>query len=104
MVRWYETSLTRSEILEGRHSKLMDDFETLFLAMQAPGDVAMFASRHVVADEERYYLAVPMDSELFLRKFLERHSARPCARPGLSECSLVVGNAEASLLLQPEIE
>ena len=100
MSTWYKTTLTQSDILAGKHSKMQNDFETIFEAMQAPADLAMFDGRDPIAKERPYYFAVPADSEIFTKKLLADYAAQPCPRPKESECSLLVGHADALNLLR----
>ncbi|MDP2884827.1 MAG: hypothetical protein Q8P51_07395 [Ignavibacteria bacterium] len=100
MSTWYKTTLTQSDILAGKHSKMQDDFETIFEVMQAQADLAMFDGRDLTAKERPYYFAIPPDSEMFTKKFLLINAAQPCPKPKDSECSLLVGVAGAFDLLR----
>ena len=97
---WYKITLTQADIFAGRHSKLQSDFDVIFMAMQAPADMGMFGSRDFGVSKQVYYFAIPEDSELFTKRFLENNSAQPCLKPKRSECSLLVGDAGVSGLLE----
>lgn len=99
MPSWYKTALKQPDIVAGTHFKLQKDFETIFMAMKAPTDMAMFGGRDFVAPEQPYYFAIPSGSEVFTKTFLLNNAAQPCSRPQRSECSLLVGHADAWDLL-----
>jgi hypothetical protein len=100
MPLWYKTTLTQADIFAGRHSKLQSDFEVIFMAIQTPADMGMFGSRDFGVSKQVYYFAIPEDSELYTKRFLENNSAQPCLKPQQSECLLLVGHADASGLLE----
>jgi len=99
---WYKTVLNQQDILAGKHFKLQEEFTAIFTAMKGPAEMAMFGGRDFVAKEQPYYFALPNGSESLTKTFLTRHSAQSCERPNRSECSLLVGRADAWSLFQED--
>lgn len=97
MPLWYKVILTESDILAGNHTKLQNDFLTLFTAMKAPSQMAMFGDE--TEKEYSYYFAVPENLEDIAKVFLLTNSAKLSEPPRKSDASLLVGDADAFDLL-----
>jgi hypothetical protein len=63
--------------------------------MKGPAEMAMFGGREFIAQEQPYYFALPSGSESLTKMFLSKYSVQSCERPNRSECSLLVGRADA---------
>ena len=100
MSTWYVTTLTQSQILAGQQSKVMKEFEAIFMALHAPTDMAMFGGNDLIAKNQKCYFAIPANTEMVTKLFLGKNAAGQCPRPKESECSLLVGNADAFKLLR----
>lgn len=100
MPKWYKTTLNQSDILSGTHSKLQNDFETIFMALNAPSDMAMLSGRDPVAQKQPYYFAIPEHLEGIATKFLTTNSAQLSEPPKRSDTSLLVGHNDVWNLLK----
>jgi len=100
MSSWHTTTLTRADILSGKHFKFQLDFGGIFMAMKGPHDMAMFGGVDFMAENQPYYFLIPSNSEVFTKMFLTANSIRACEAPTASEVSLLVGWSDVWDLLK----
>ncbi len=75
---WYHVRLSIDDLATGKHIRLQNAFETLFLAMHTPTGAAMFSNLDV-KDDYSYYFSPPC--AVFFAGVLSQFGASACTRP-----------------------
>lgn len=75
---WYRVRLSLDDITTGRHIRLQNRFETLFLRRQKPAGAAMFTNSDAQNDYT-YYFSPPC--AVFLPGLAAEFGASACAQP-----------------------
>ena len=96
---WMRVLLTRDDVNAGKHIRLQDAFEQVFLTTVAPKEAAMFENDPSV-DEYGYYFS-PEAAEIFAAT-LDEFNASQCDAPPRAGTSLLVGHSDAWDLLSPD--
>ena len=96
LARWHCIKMSPADITVGKHIRLLNAFEAVFLATLASGDVAMFGNR--TPDQDYTYWFSPRASELFAI-VLSAVGASDCFAPPQESVMLLVGNRSAVELL-----
>ncbi len=98
-MNWKLVTLNRDDINSSRHVSLQEAFENVFMAASAPMAAAMFEN-DPSHDEYGYYFS-PRAVAIFGID-LDANSAEPCLPPPRTNTSLLVGHADAFVMLQDE--
>ena len=81
--------MSNDDIVNGKHMKLQDAFESLFLAAKGPRGAAMFANRDMVRGDWFFFSPGAM---VIARALVLSHGGIECASPRRGEVSLLVGH------------
>jgi hypothetical protein len=96
-VHWHRVQLTAGDISRGWHATILEQFETVFVAMRAPKDMAMFASdfTHLAA-----YLYFSPATAVHADGFLRLVRAIPCKAPS-EPVTLLAGDLKTAEQILP---
>jgi hypothetical protein len=89
---WYHVRLSTNDITTGKHIRLQNRFETLFLSRHEPAGAGMFVNGDA-KDDYTYYFSPPC--AVFLKVVLSRFGASMCARPVPKSVVWLAGDAGA---------
>ena len=90
---WYQVRLSIDDLATGKHIRLQNAFETLFLDMHTPTGAAMFSNLDV-KDDYSYYFSPPC--AVFFAAVLSSFGAAECAPPARHSAVFLTGDAGAS--------
>jgi hypothetical protein len=78
-VHWHQVQLTAADISRGWHATILEQFETVFVAIRSPKDMAMFATDF---SDLAAYLYFSPATAVHAAGFLRLVRAIPCKAPG----------------------
>ena len=87
---WYHVRLSIDDLASGKHIRLQNMFEALFLSRGEPTAVGMFVNSNA-EDDYTYYFSPPCAD--FFAGVLSQFGASACARPGPESVVFLAGDA-----------
>jgi len=100
MNSWYKITLSNEDLAAGKHMKLQDEFEAIFVSLFASSeppssDFAMFGNRKFSRNNHNFFFSEKAMSSPLLQLLMRAYSGVPCERPMKDDVSLLVGHANS---------
>lgn len=99
---WYKVEFTAQETAAGKHSTLQDGFEKVFLSLNAPVEMALFARVLNEKGNSEYYFSPACFVNSFMKALINSFNGQACEKPEKNENSqfsrmlvLIVGQHNA---------
>jgi len=90
---WHKVTMNSEQVANKLHSKLQNQFKTLFMDVKAPIDMALFSSNFSSNDEINIYFSP--GSIQYASSIISQYGGVKCDQPN-EKPSLLVGHADAS--------
>jgi hypothetical protein len=90
-VHWHQVQLTAADISRGWHATILEQFETVFVAVKSPKDMAMFATDFT---DLTAYLYFSPATAVHATGFLRLVRAIPCKAPS-ERVTLLAGDPDS---------